>query len=220
MANLLDESGPIMEEGKDVNVINKKIPVTVGVGSKIFEVMLWVLLIVPGIIFLVKKIQAKNYFQKLEQQLQHDASTIDNYLEQRVVILENAAGLVKKAVDLDKSTFSEIAKARSGAKDDTSLIEKGQAVENVTKNLNVAIEAYPELKAHEQITSAMQQNSYLQKEITAAREVYNDRIAQWNRDVFSWPTKQIVAAKEQYTTRIPYAVSTEMKARARANFFE
>ena len=218
MANLLDESGPIMEEGRDVNVINKKIPVTVGVGSKIFEVLLWVLLIIPGVIFLVNKIKAKNYFQKLEQQLQHDASTIDNYLEQRVVILENAASLVKKAVDLDKSTFSEIAKARSGNAGD--LNERGQAVENVTRQLNVAIEAYPDLKAHEQIANAMQQNSYLQREITAAREVYNDRIAQWNRDVFSWPTKQIVAAKEGYTTRIPYAVSLETKAKARSNFFE
>ena len=222
MANLLDESGPIMEEGRDVNVINTKIPVKVGVGSKVFEVLLWVLLIIPGIVFLVKKIKAKNYFQKLEQQLQHDASTIDNYLEQRVVILENAASLVKKAVDLDKSTFSEIARARSGAKGDGDelLNEKGQAVENATKQINVAIEAYPQLRAHEQITSAMQQNSYLQREITAAREVYNDRIAQWNRDIFTWPVYQIVAAKEGYTTRIPYAVSSEMKAKARSNFFE
>lgn len=218
MANLLDENGPVMEEGRDVNVINTKIQVKVGVGSLIFEILLWVLLIIPGIVFTVKKIQAKNYFQKLEQQLQHDASTIDNYLEQRVVILENAAGLVKKAVDLDKSTFSEIAKARAGNSGD--LNEKGQAIENATKQLNVAIEAYPQLKAHEQITSAMQQNSYLQKEITAAREVYNDRIAQWNRDIFSWPVKQIVAAKEEYTTRIPYAVSSEMKAKARSNFFD
>lgn len=218
MANLLDENGPVMEEGRDVNVINTKIQVKVGVGSLIFEILLWVLLIIPGIVFTVKKIQAKNYFQKLEQQLQHDASTIDNYLEQRVVILENAAGLVKKAVDLDKSTFSEIAKARAGNSSD--LNEKGQAIENATKQLNVAIEAYPQLKAHEQITSAMQQNSYLQKEITAAREVYNDRIAQWNRDIFSWPVKQIVAAKEEYTTRIPYAVSSEMKAKARSNFFD
>ena len=218
MANGLDESGPILEEGREINVINKKIEVKVGVGSKIFEILLWVLLIIPGIIFTYKKVQAKNYFQKLEQQLQHDASTIDNYLEQRVVILENAASLVKKAVDLDKSTFSEIAKARSGSAAD--LNEKGQAVENVTSKLNVAIEAYPELKAHEQIANAMQQNSYLQREITAAREIYNDRISQWNRDIFSWPTKQIVAAKEGYTTRIPYAVSTAMKAKARGNFFE
>lgn len=217
MANLLDETGPVMEEGRDVNVINKKIPVTVGVGSTIFQVILWVLGIIPGLVFLFMKIKAKNYFQKLEQQLQHDASTIDNYLEQRVIILENAASLVKKAVDLDKTTFTEIAKARAGNADE--FTERGEAIESVTKKINVAIEAYPELKAHEQITSAMQQNSYLQKEITAAREVYNDRISQWNRDIFSWPTYQIVAAKQGYTTRIPYAVSAETKAKAKSDFF-
>ena len=44
MANQLDEmNGPIMEQGHDVNVIAKQIPVTVGFGSKFFEIMLWVL---------------------------------------------------------------------------------------------------------------------------------------------------------------------------------
>ena len=45
------------------------------------------------------------------------------------------------------------------------------------------MEAYPELKAHQEIAMAMQQNSYLQKEITAAREVYNDTVFEWNAPV-------------------------------------
>ena len=49
----------------------------------------------------------------------------------------------------------------------------------------------------------MQQNNYLQREITAARTVYNSRVTQWNTDIFSWPTKMIVAAQQGYTTRIP-----------------
>ena len=65
----------------------------------------------------------------------------------------------------------------------------------------------------------MQQNSYLQREITAAREVYNDTVNVWNRDVFAWPTKQIVAAKNGYTTRIPFAVDAETKEAARATSF-
>ena len=44
MANELDElNGPVLQEGKDVNVIAKQIPVTVGTGSKVFEVVLWIL---------------------------------------------------------------------------------------------------------------------------------------------------------------------------------
>ena len=59
----------------------------------------------------------------------------------------------------------------------------------------------------------------LQKEITAARSLYNDTVNQWNTDVFSWPTKQIVAARAGYTTRIPFAASAATKAAARQNFF-
>ena len=85
--------------------------------------------------------------------------------------------------------------------------------------LNVAIEAYPQLQAHQEIQDAIQQNSYLQKEITAAREVYNDTVNQWNRTIQIWPTYMIVAAKAGYTTRIPYSVSTEVKQQARGVFF-
>ena len=66
---------------------------------------------------------------------------------------------------------------------------------------------------------AMQQNMHLQREITAARELYNDTVAAWNRDIFAWPTKQIVAARAGYTTRIPFIASKEIKAQAKDVFF-
>ena len=164
------------------------------------------------------KIKAKNYFQQLEQKIQHNASQIDNYLEQRVVVLSNCAKLVDKAVNLDKETFESIAKFRSGAGDELRNDVQGQ-LDQVSRSINVALENYPELKAHNEIEDAMKQNMYLQREITAARELYNDSINTWNRDIFAWPTKQIVAAKNNYTTRIPFAASKEVKEQARSVFF-
>ena len=216
MANELDElTGPISEKGQDVNVIHKQIEVKVGWGSTFFQILLFILGIIPGIIFLCLKIKAGNYLSKLQQKIQHDASQLDNYLEHRVVILSNAAALVDKATGLDKETFAAIAQARAGG----SLNEKAAALENVNSKINVAMEAYPELKAHQEIAMAMQQNSYLQKEITAAREVYNDTVFEWNGLMFKWPTYMIVAAKRGYTTRIPFATSQEIKQQARAVMF-
>ena len=216
MANELDElTGPINEKGQDINVIHKQIPVKVGWGSTFFQVMLFVLGIIPGLIFLAMKIKAGNYLSKLQQKIQHDASQLDNYLEQRVVILSNAAALVNKATKLDEDTFQAIAQARAGG----SLNERAAALENVNSKINLAMEAYPELKAHQEIAMAMQQNSYLQKEITAAREVYNDTVFEWNGLMFKWPTYMIVAAKRGYTTRIPFSVSKEIKEQARGVFF-
>jgi LemA protein len=221
MGNQLDEvNGPVNDAGRDVHVIDKQIAVKVGWGSTLFEVLLWVFGIIPGAIFLGMKVQAGSYLRSLEQKIQHDASTIDNYLEQRVIILKNAAKLLDKAVNLDQDTFTKIAGLRSGAlSSDEARNQMNQKLEEVSKKINIAFEAYPTLQAHEEIQKVMQQNDYLQREITAAREVYNDSVYQWNHDIQQWPTKMIVAAKAGYTTRIPFTASKEVKEAARGTFF-
>ena len=222
MANQLDELNPeVREEGLDTNVIAKKIPAKVGVGSVIFEILLWLCGILPGVIFLFMKINAQKHFDQLQQKIQRNASQIDNYLEQRVMVLQNCARLLDKAIELDKGTFENISKFRSGTAQDADATrnELGGQIESMARNINVAVERYPDLQAHREIADAMQQNMYLQREITAARELYNDTINEWNKDIFEWPTKKIVAAKNGYTTRIPFAASKEVKAQAKGVFF-
>ncbi|MGE4342323.1 MAG: LemA family protein [Bacilli bacterium] len=221
MANQLDETNfEVNEEGRDIHVINKQLPVKVGVGSLIFEILLWIL-IIPGLIFLFMKISARNYFDRLQQKIQSDASTIDNYLEQRVMILQNVVGLVERAVDLDKDTFTKIAAYRSGRNVENEVVrnEVSNQVDTIYGQISVAVENYPDLKAHAAIADAMQQNSYLQREITAARQLYNDSVERWNQDIQMWPTKKIVAARAGFTTRIPFTASRAVKEQARAKFF-
>jgi LemA protein len=247
MGNELDEvTGPVNRAGRDINVIEKQIPVTIGVGSLIFEIALWVAVpaialggvalglvplqdglivaavgVLPGLIFLFMKINALAYLRKLQQKIQADASQIDNYLEQRVIILNNVVGLLNKAVDLDKDVMKSVTALRSGASTGTDAQRNAASaeMESVLSRINVAFEAYPDLKAHAAVADAMQQNSYLQKEITAARTLYNDTVAIWNQDIFAWPAKQIVAARNRYTTRIPFTATAETKAAARETFF-
>jgi len=249
MANLLDEvTGPVNSNGRDVHVIDRQLPVEIGFGSTVFEIALWtaipvlVLLyvlimgaalenalligvagclagVLPGVIFIFMKISARNYFRQLEQRIQAEASNIDNFLEQRVQILQNVAGLVERAVDLDKDVMKAVAALRSGTVNDENRSKVNQQVNTAFGRLFPQVEAYPELKAHRAIADAMQQNNYLQREITAARTVYNSRVTQWNTDVFAWPTKMIVAARQGYTTRIPFTASAETREMARSKFF-
>lgn len=224
MANELDElhdySNP---NGNDVNVIEKKIPVKAPKSCIVIEVCAWIFgIIIGGIIFEVMKQKAKAYFQGLEQKIQHNASQIDNYLEQRVVILSNLTELVKASMTQDKDVFIDIAKARSGMSPDSDVArnETNSILDSSARSINLAFERYPELQSQQNIKDAMRQNSTLQREITAAREVYNDSVLQWNREIFSWPVKVMVAGKAGYTTRIPFSTSVEVKAQARSNFFE
>ena len=104
MANLLDETqGPINDNGRDIHVIDRQLPVTITFKSTLFEIALWVTIpvltllyvsfmgnklespemvaligcvcgILPGVIFIFMKISARNYFQQLEQRIQAEAS--------------------------------------------------------------------------------------------------------------------------------------------------
>lgn len=249
MANLLDEvTGPVNDGGRGIHVIDRQLPVQVGFGSTLFEIALWVVIpilviigvllmgatlenpllvavvgcilgILPGVIFIFMKISARNYFQQLEQRIQAEASNIDNFLEQRVQILQNVVGIVERAIELDKDVMKSVAALRSGTVTDENRSAVNSQVNTAFGRLFPQVEAYPELKAHNAIADAMQQNSYLQKEITAARTVYNSRVTQWNTDIFAWPTKMIVAARQGYTTRIPFTASAETKEMARSKFF-
>lgn len=216
MANELDEmTGPVNQAGRDVHVIDKQVKVTTDWRSTLFQIVLWVPFIIPGIIFAIMKIQARSYLLALQQKIQHDASTIDNYQQQRVTILQNTAKLLEKAVNLDKETFTSIAAYRSGNNiSDEQRNELAGRLQTAERSINVAFEAYPDLKAHAEIADAMRQNSYLAQEVTAARDVYNDTVFRWNADIYAWPTKMIVAAKAGYTTRIPFTVSAEIKQQA------
>ncbi len=247
MGNEIDEiTGPTTQTGRDINVINKQIKVEVGNESTIFELALWIVGIVPGIIviatdalpvlqgigvlaagflpgviFQFMKINALAYLRRLQQKVQADASQIDNDLEQRVIILQNVVGLVEKSIELDKDVMKSVAMYRSGRlpTTDTGRNEASQELDGIFSRVNVAFEAYPDLKAQATLADAMRQNSYLQKEITAARTLYNDTVTIWNQEIYDWPTKQIVAARAGYTTRIPFIASAETKAEARGTFF-
>lgn len=218
MANALDElTGPTMEEGRDTRVIAKQIPVTIGKGSKRLVVFLYI--ITFGLL-VIKKKKLESHFMQLEQKINTNASEIDNYLEQRVMILQNAAKLLDKAIDLDKTTMVEIAKYRSGSANNEEIRNDiATKMENIGHQISVAFEQYPDLKAHQELADCLQQNSYLQREITAARTVYNDTVNQWNHDVNQWLWKQYVAAKAGYTTRVPFATSSEIRDQARQVFF-
>lgn len=130
-------------------------------------------------------------------------------------------GLVEKAIELDKDVMKSVAQYRSGTgvNSDENRNQLARALDTAIRDIRVAFEDYPELMSHRAISDAMQQNNYLQREITAAREVYNDTVLRWNQDIFMWPTKMIVAAKHGFTTRIPFSVSQDVKEHARAKFF-
>ena len=118
--------------------------------------------------------------------------------------------------------MTKVAAYRSGVNpeaNDAIRSQTNQQIDQLFGQINVALEKYPELKAHEAFQRCMEQNSYLQKEVTAARDLYNDSVLRWNTEIFSWPVNEYVCAKAGYTTRIPFSTTDEVRQAARGTFF-
>lgn len=172
---------------------NKRIQVTVGFGSKLFTALLWILFIFPGIIFLCRKNKVKAYLDESKKNLEKEYSTIINYFEQRESILDNLIFEINKQIYFAKSSFSEINK-------DTYLSDKCQYINLLSTDIKEFIKEHKELQNNTIISTLLEQDKSLYKELIAIADSYNNEVSKWNKDIFSWPTKKIVSAKYGYKT--------------------
>ena len=178
--------------------------------------------LIPFAILFWQKKQTVSHFQALLQKINGLASEIDNYIDQQIDMLKTiVAPLVEKSIDLDKDVMKSVAAFRGGVNiTNENRNAVATEVNAVYRALVPHVEAYPDLKAQAVIAEAMQKGEHLRKEITAARTLYNDRVTQWNREVFEWPIKRMVAAEEHYHTLIPFSIDAGRKQESHQVFFK
>lgn len=239
MANEPDEmKNENIKEKQETNVINKQIKVTATSGEKTVPYIVTLV----GIILLVYGIYSKDYvagaiglfigiysylamgkisaqFNAAEQEIQKAAIEIDNYMKQRIIILENLAKLIEKSIDTNEKIPIDITKYKNGNFTDKTRNEVDLKLNNATRNINALLENKPELKKQKAIQDAIQQNAKLQRKTANAKTLYNEAVNTWNREIFEFPLKKIVAAKEGRTTRIPFIANEEIKQKSKEVFF-
>ena len=246
MANMLDEmeQSSLMQEGRDVQVIAKQIPVVPNRSAVVFIKLLTYGGIIAGLIFgavcslilmdigpviiltssglcltliaVGGKIVALNDLRRTEQDINAAASTLDNYLAQRVTVIKNMGQVAKEAVRLDKEAFRDIAAMRSGV---SYSNEEQNLIDNAASSVRITLERYPELKSHEMLQHLAQEDAYLVAEITEARNQYNSVVNEWNHMIYGWPFYQYVAGLHNYTTRIPYIASEDVRKEGESVLF-
>lgn len=219
-----------IKEGQQTNVIYRQIKVTATSGEKKVPYIVTFV----GIILLIYGIYSKDYvagaigifigiypylamgkisaqFNAAEQEIQKAATEIDSCMKQRIIILENLAKLIEKSIDTNEKIPIDTTKYKNGNFTDKTRNEVNRKLNNVTKNINALLENNPELKKQKAIQDAIQQNAKLQRKIANARTLYNEAVNTWNKEIFEFPLKKIVAANEKRTTRIPFAATEETK---------
>jgi LemA protein len=173
-----------------------------------------------------------NQIQVLDEQAKKTRSNIDTELTRRNDLIPNLVATVEGAANFEKSTYTQVAQARAGlntAREQLQqAIQKGAPAnelsaadaavgQNLRTYLNVAVEAYPQLKANQNFIALQDELTETENRVNVSRRDYNDAVQQYNAYIRQFP--QVLTAKATGAKqKEPYAAPPGQTAPPRVNF--
>jgi LemA protein len=156
-----------------------------------------------------------NRIQSLDERAEQARSNVGVALQNRNQLIPNLVATVKGAAEFERGTYTDVARARAGqlpaaeAQLAQARSQMDQAVRSqnvpqmqaadaaVTRQigtyLNIAVEAYPELRATQNFTALQDQLAESENKIAVARQDYNESVQRYNTYIRSFP--QAITAK-------------------------
>ncbi|MBN4083332.1 LemA family protein [Mycoplasma sp. CSL10137] len=196
MSNLFNNREYTAPQGLEPAVDNSVKKPESSILGKIF---FWLvgLLIFSAIYYVVKT----NMFKRMQNDVNEAASTIDTQLAKRADTLYKLVNSVKSFKDHETELYTSVTKMRSltGTGNINDSVQLENLSNSVLGRLIAVRENYPELKSSDLYKELMEQSAYLEREISAARRLYNSRVNEFNSSIFTWPNNVISSTMKLVT---------------------
>ncbi len=155
-----------------------------------------------------------NRIQELDERTDELQSNIGVELTNRNQLIPNLVQTVKGAASFERETYTGVAQARAGLNNaEAQLNQSQQAVQQAVQSgdverisaadaavtrsigtyLNLAVEAYPQLRATQNFTMLQDQLAESENRISVARRDYNAAVRDYNTYIRQFP--QVVTAR-------------------------
>jgi LemA protein len=161
-----------------------------------------------------------NRIQSLDEQVEELSSNIEVELVNRNNLIPNLVATVEGAADFERGTFTEVAEARAGldrARENVAQAVEGddmqslaaaadEANRQIGTYINVAVEAYPQLRATEGFLALQDQLAESENRISVARRDYNESVRTYNTYVRQFPqaiTARVIGAERKEPFEAP-----------------
>lgn len=156
-----------------------------------------------------------NRIQELDERADQMESNIDAELQRRNDLIPNLVATVDEAASFEQETQTRVAEARSGLtaaqqrmsqalEGDAEAGEVSAANADVQRNLdlfiNVAVEAYPNLRANEAFMRLTDELTETENRISVSRRDYNEAVTSYNTYIRRFPaaiTAKVIGAKQR-----------------------
>jgi len=174
-----------------------------------FAVAVGVVLAIVLIVFLV--IITYNDVVALQRRCQRAWANIDVALKQRHDQLPNLVAAVRGAMQFEEQVLEEVTRARAAYQPDASIHDQAVVSEQTShavRSLFATVEAYPELKSHQNVAALQEEIERLETLIARRRELFNNQVFQHNvtiksvpavllRPLFGWREVESFSATEE-----------------------
>lgn len=131
-----------------------------------------------------------NKLVSLDNEVDAAFSQVQVVVKRRADLIPNLVETVKGYATHEQDTFTKVIEARNKVSSANSTEELSKADGQLTqaiKELNVVVEAYPELKANENFKDLQIQLEGTENRIATERGRYNEKIKEYNQVVRSFP---------------------------------
>jgi LemA protein len=157
---------------------------------------IWLLI---GVIVLIALIALGGYYSlvALRSRVQNDWSQIDVQLKRRYDLIPNLIETAKGYMNHEREVLEGVTQARQQAIDACGVPEQAEAENQLTqalRSLFAVAEAYPDLKANQNMLALQEELTATANKIAFARQFYNDQVMALNNKIHQFPWNLIAGA--------------------------
>ena len=155
-----------------------------------------------------------NNLVKLRNNRENAFADIDVQLKQRHDLIPQLVDTVKGYMDHESDVLTKITQARSAAINASTINDKIGA-ENMLSSalggLNVAVEAYPDLKANQNFMQLQEEISDVENKLAAARRFFNSATKELNNAVETFPSN-LIAGMFNFQREVMFEIDEASRA--------
>ena len=201
MANLVNPNNKDKKEFSP-NVDNTTMNAQVSTGAKIIWYILFIF-IIPMFIHLSNV----NKLKKANISINQMTSGIDIQLQKRSDTLRKLVSVTKSSMKYEKELLTDVTKMRSNSFKGSDGNSK---LDGISARIMATAENYPKLESLKGATDLMEQATYIEREISASRRLYNAEVSLFNQMLVSWPSN-VSALSLKFETMEMFKASEETK---------
>lgn len=150
-----------------------------------------VVLIIIGVVALIAILMYNSLIGK-KNQVENIFAGVDAVLKKRFDLIPNLVASVSQYMQHEKSTLEKVTELRAAAMkpgiSDEQKIALDAKLTSALGAINLAMEAYPDLKANENVMHLQRSLNEIEEQISAARRAYNQAVTDLNNAIEMFPT--------------------------------